>query len=76
MLNAQLDMDQKAKTNLLNTAQAEVDEAQTDADLARQNEKTAKEQLDKAMAELDARKEIQNRVKQTLANRIPAPPNP
>ena len=73
MLNAQLDADQKAKTNLLNTAQAEVDEAQSDADQARQNEKVAKEQLDKAMAELDSRKETQKRIVKTLENRIPAP---
>jgi biopolymer transport protein ExbB/TolQ len=73
MLNAQLDADQKAKTNLINTAQAEVDEAQSDVDQARKNEETAKSQLDKAMTELASRKETQNRITQTLANRIPPP---
>ena len=73
MLNTQLEADQKAKTNLLNTAKAEVEEAQADVDQARQNEDAAKAQLDKAMAELDSRTDAQNRIIQTLATRIPAP---
>ena len=73
LLNAQLDADQKAKTNLLNTAKVEVAEAQMDVDQARINEDAAKAQLSIAISELDSRKEVQNRIIQTLANRIPAP---
>ena len=71
LMNQHLQSEQELSRNITSTAQAEVDEGQRDLDQATINELTAKDQLTKAMAELDLRKSNLANVQSTLSRRIP-----